>query len=174
MKKIKSLICLTITMTLLLGLYIQCFASQTPTIKVEKITNSTAVTATNKEQRNAQRVAYIKQQLLSHSFSTDKETEAVIRQGLKDCHITMSEKEIKKAVKLMSKIRSMGYDPKDIADQVDSIYSKNKAAIDNGSFSISDLGIDDLDTGKLAKKTLGIAAKGIVKTVKEFVKDIFR
>lgn len=163
----KKFISLLLTLTMVVGLVVTASASQT--IKVEKAGSSSVSV-----KEDSEIISYIKTQLMSHSFDSDKETEAVIRQGLKDCKVSMSESEIRKAVKLMSKLRSMGVEPKDIVDQVDSIYAKNKKAIDNGTFSLEDIGIEDLNTDKLVKKTISIAAKSVVKKIGNSIKNLFK
>ncbi len=114
-------------------------------------------------------ISYIKAQIAANDLETEEEIEAAIRKGMKDLDVSLSEDEIKTTVKLMMKIKAMGIDFNVLAEQADDIYAKYKTQIDNGTFNINDVKLEDLGLGKL----IGNAVGGFFKEVGESIKDFF-
>ncbi len=118
-------------------------------------------------------ISYIKAQIAANDLDTEEEIEAVIRQGMKDKNITLTEEEIQKIVDLMMKIKAMGIDFDVLAQQADDIYAKYKAQIDAGTFNINDVDLNDLGLGKLISNAVGNFFKGIGDSIKGFFGSLF-
>ena len=118
-------------------------------------------------------ISYIKAQIAANDLDTEEEIEAVIRQGMKDKNINLTEEEIQKIVDLMMKIKAMGIDFDVLAQQADDIYAKYKAQIDAGTFNIDDVDLNDLGIGKLISNAVGNFFKGIGDSIKSFFGSLF-
>lgn len=114
-------------------------------------------------------ISYIKAQIAANDLETEEEIEAAIRKGMKDLNVSLTEEEIKSTVSLMIKIKKMGIDFNVLAEQADDIYAKYKTQIDNGTFNIDDVKLEDLGLGKL----VGNAVGGFFKEVGDSIKDFF-
>jgi len=119
-------------------------------------------------------ISYIKAQIAANDLNTEEEIEAAIRKGMKDLNVTISEEDIKKIISLMMKIKAMGIDFNDLADQADDIYAKYKPMIDNGTFTLDDVDIEDLGLGKLVKKAFNNFTKEVTESVKDFFSGLFK
>ena len=100
-------------------------------------------------------ISYVKAQIAANDLNTEEEIEAAIRKGMKDLNVSLSEDEIKSTVSLMMKIKAMGIDYSVLAEQAEDIYAKYKTQIDNGTFNINDVKIEDLGLGKVISKSVG-------------------
>ena len=100
--------------------------------------------------------------------------EAAIRQGMKDLDIYLSEEEIAETVNLMMKIKAMGIDFNVLADQAGDIYAKYKTQIDNGTFNINDVSLEDLGLGKVIGNSVGNFFKDVGNSVKDFFGGLFK
>ena len=118
-------------------------------------------------------ISYIKAQIAANDLDTKEEIEAVIRQGMKDKNISLSEEEIQKIVDLMMKIKAMGIDFNVLAEQADDIYAKYKAQIDAGTFNIDNVDLNDLGIGKIISNAVGNFFKGIGDSIKSFFGSLF-
>ncbi|MFT3985718.1 MAG: DUF1002 domain-containing protein [Lachnospiraceae bacterium] len=118
-------------------------------------------------------ISYIKAQIAANDLDTEEEIEAVIRQGMKDKNISLTEEEIQKIVDLMMKIKAMGIDFSVLAEQADDIYAKYKAQIDAGTFNINDVDLNDLGLGKVISNAVGNFFKGIGDSIKSFFGTLF-
>ncbi len=119
-------------------------------------------------------ISYIKAQIAANDLNTEEEIEAAVRKGMKDLNVTLSEDEIKSTVSLMMKIKAMGIDFNVLAEQADDIYAKYKTQIDNGTFNINDVKIEDLGLGKLIGKSVGGFFKDVGDSVKDFFGGLFK
>lgn len=119
-------------------------------------------------------ISYIKAQIAANDLETEEQIEAAIRKGMKEKNVTLSETDIKKIVDLMMKIKAMGIDFNDLADQAEDIYAKYKPMIDNGTFSLDDVDIEDLGLGELIKKSATKLAVSIKDSVSDFFKGLFK
>lgn len=119
-------------------------------------------------------ISYVKAQIAANDLDTPEQIEAVIRQGMKDLNITLTEDEIKSTVDLMMKIKAMGIDFGVLADQAGDIYAKYKDQIDNGTFNINDVKLEDLGLGKVITKSVGNFFKEVGDSVKEFFGGLFK
>lgn len=118
-------------------------------------------------------ISYVKAQVASNDLDTDEEIEAVIRKGMEDYNVTLTEEEIRQIIDLMKKIKAMGIDYNVLLDQADDIYAKYKDQIDAGTFDIRDVSIEDLGLGEVIKKTVTGMFEGIGNTMKEFFGSLF-
>ncbi len=118
-------------------------------------------------------ISYIKAQIAANDLNTAAEIEAVIRQGMKDKNISLTEEEIQKIVNLMMKIKAMGIDFNVLAEQADDLYAKYKTQIDNGTFNIDDVDLNDLGIGKIVSNAVGNFFKNVGDTVKGFFSGLF-
>ncbi|MBO4902804.1 MAG: DUF1002 domain-containing protein [Lachnospiraceae bacterium] len=119
-------------------------------------------------------ISYIKAQVAANDLNTEEEIEAAVRKGMQDLNVSLSEEEIKSTVSLMMKIKSMGIDFNVLAEQADDIYAKYKTQIDNGTFNINDVKLEDLGLGKVISKSVGGFFKEVGDSVKEFFGGLFR
>lgn len=119
-------------------------------------------------------ISYIKAQIAANDLNTEEEIDAAIRKGMKDLNVTISESDIKKIIDLMMKIKAMGIDFNDLADQAEDIYAKYKPLIDNGTFSLDDVDLEDLGLGKIVKKAFNKFTKDVTDSVKDFFTGIFK
>ena len=119
-------------------------------------------------------ISYIKAQIAANDLNTEEEIEAAVRKGMKDLNVTLSEDEIRSTVSLMMKIKAMGIDFNVLAEQADDIYAKYKTQIDNGTFNINDVKIEDLGLGKLIGKSVGGFFKDVGDSVKDFFGGLFK
>ena len=97
----------------------------------------------------------------------------MVRQGMKDKNISLTEEEIQKIVNLMMKIKAMGIDFNVLAEQADDLYAKYKTQIDNGTFNIDDVDLNDLGIGKIVSNAVGNFFKNVGDTVKGFFSGLF-
>ncbi len=118
-------------------------------------------------------ISYIKAQIAANDLDTEEEIEAVIRQGMKDKNISLTEEEIQKIVDLMMKIKAMGIDFDVLAEQAGDIYAKYKAQIDAGTFNIDNVDLNDLGIGKIISNAVGNFFKGIGDSIKSFFGSLF-
>lgn len=119
-------------------------------------------------------ISYVKAQVAANDLNTKEEMEAAIRQGMKDLDIYLSEEEIAETVGLMMKIKAMGIDFNVLADQAGDIYAKYKTQIDNGTFNINDVSLEDLGLGKVIGKSVGNFFKDVGDSVKDFFGGLFK
>lgn len=119
-------------------------------------------------------ISYIKAQIAANDLDTEEQIEAAIRKGMKEKNVTLAESDIKKIVDLMMKIKEMGIDFNDLADQAGDIYAKYKPMIDNGTFSLDDVDIEDLGLGNLVKKSVKRIANNLKDSVSDFFKGLFK
>ena len=118
-------------------------------------------------------ISYVKAQIAANDLDTAEEIEAVIRQGMKDKNISLTEEEIKKIVDLMMKIKAMGIDFNVLAEQADDLYAKYKTQIDNGTFNIDDVDLNDLGIGKIVSNAVGNFFKSVGDSIKGFFGSLF-
>ncbi len=118
-------------------------------------------------------ISYIKAQVAANDLETEEEIEAAVRKGMKDLNVSLSEEEVKRIVNLMMKIKSMGIDFNVLAEQADDIYAKYKTQIDNGTFNINDVKLEDLGLGKLITKSVGNFFKEVGSSIKDFFGGLF-
>lgn len=118
-------------------------------------------------------ISYVKAQVAANDLDTKEEMEAAIRQGMKDLDIYLTEEEIATTVDLMMKIKAMGIDFNVLADQAGDIYSKYKTQIDNGTFNIEDVSLEDLGIGKIIGRSVGNFFKDVGETIKDFFVGLF-
>ena len=118
-------------------------------------------------------ISYVKAQIAANDLDTAEEIEAVIRQGMKDFNVTLTDEEIEETVNLMLKIKAMGIDFSVLADQAEDIYAKYKDQIDAGTFRIEDVSLEDLGIGKIISKSVGNFFTGIANGVKSFFGGLF-
>lgn len=119
-------------------------------------------------------ISYVKAQIAANDLDTPEQIEAAIRQGMKDLNVTLSEDEIKSTVNLMMKIKAMGIDFNVLADQAGDIYAKYKTQIDNGTFNINDVSLEDLGLGKVISRSVGNFFKDVGDSVKSFFGGLFK
>ncbi len=119
-------------------------------------------------------ISYIKAQVAANDLNTEEEIEAAVRQGMKDLNVSLTEDEIKSTVSLMMKIKSMGIDFNVLAEQADDIYAKYKTQIDNGTFNINDVKLEDLGLGKIISNSVGGFFKDVGDSVKSFFGGLFK
>ena len=119
-------------------------------------------------------ISYIKAQIAANDLNTEEEIEAAVRKGMKDLNVSLSEEEIKSTVSLMMKIKAMGIDYGVLAEQAEDIYAKYKTEIDNGTFNINDVKLEDLGLGKVISKSVGGFFKDVGDSVKEFFGGLFK
>lgn len=119
-------------------------------------------------------ISYVKAQVAANDLDTKEEMEAAIRQGMKDLNISLTEDEIATTVDLMMKIKAMGIDFNVLADQAGDIYAKYKTQIDNGTFNINDVSLEDLGLGKVISKSVGNFFKEVGDSVKDFFGGLFK
>lgn len=119
-------------------------------------------------------ISYIKAQIAANDLDTPEQIEAVIRKGMKDKNIELSEEEIKKTVDLMMKIKAMGIDFNVLASQAEDIYAKYKTQIDNGTFNIDDVDIKDLGIGKMISNAVGNFVSNVGSSIKSFFSGLFK
>lgn len=119
-------------------------------------------------------ISYVKAQIAANDLNTEEEIEAAIRQGMKDLNVTLTEEEIATTVSLMMKIKAMGIDFNVLADQAGDIYAKYKTQIDNGTFNINDVSLEDLGLGKVISKSVGGFFKEVGDSVKDFFGGLFK
>ncbi len=119
-------------------------------------------------------ISYIKAQVAANDLDTEEEIEAAVRKGMKDLNVSLSEEEIKSTVNLMMKIKAMGIDYNVLAEQAEDIYAKYKTQIDNGTFNINDVKLEDLGLGKVISKSVGGFFKEVGDSVKDFFGGLFR
>ncbi|MCR4739412.1 MAG: DUF1002 domain-containing protein [Lachnospiraceae bacterium] len=118
-------------------------------------------------------ISYIKAQIAANDLDTEEEIDAVIRQGMKDYNVTLSEDDIKDIIDLMMKIKDMGIDFNVLADQAEDIYAKYKDKIDAGTFRIQDVQIEDLGIGKILSSATNSFFKNFVDSVSTFFSGLF-
>lgn len=118
-------------------------------------------------------ISYIKAQIAANDLDTKEEIEAVIRQGMKDKNISLTEEEIQKIVDLMMKIKAMGIDFNVLAEQADDLYAKYKTQIDNGTFNIDNVDLKDLGIGKIVSNAVGNFFKSVGESIKSFFGSLF-
>jgi len=118
-------------------------------------------------------ISYIKAQIAANDLDTEEEIEAAIRQGMKDKNISLTDEEVQEIVDLMMKIKSMGIDFDVLAEQADDIYAKYKTQIDNGTFQISDVDINDLGIGKIISNAASNFIENVGNSVKSFFSKLF-
>ena len=118
-------------------------------------------------------ISYVKAQIAANDLDTEEEIDAVIRQGMQDFNVTLSEDDIKDITDLMMKIKAMGIDFNVLADQADDIYAKYKDKIDAGTFSIKDVQIEDLGLGKIIASATNTFFKNAVDAVGKFFSGLF-
>ena len=119
-------------------------------------------------------ISYVKAQVAANDLNTKEEMEAAIRQGMKDLNIYLTEEEIAETVNLMMKIKAMGIDFNVLADQAGDIYAKYKTQIDNGTFNINDVSLEDLGLGKVISNSVGNFFKDVGNSVKDFFGGLFK
>ncbi|MCR5221548.1 MAG: DUF1002 domain-containing protein [Lachnospiraceae bacterium] len=119
-------------------------------------------------------ISYIKAQIAANDLNTEEEIEAAVRKGMKDLNVSLSEEEIKSTVDLMMKIKAMGIDYGVLAEQAEDIYAKYKTQIDNGTFNINDVKLEDLGLGKVISKSVGGFFKEVGESMKDFFGGLFR
>ncbi|MBR4168961.1 MAG: DUF1002 domain-containing protein [Lachnospiraceae bacterium] len=119
-------------------------------------------------------ISYIKAQIAANDLNTEEEIEAAVRQGMKDLNVSLTEEEVKSTVSLMMKIKSMGIDFNVLAEQADDIYAKYKTQIDNGTFNINDVKLEDLGLGKIITQSVGGFFKDVGDSVKSFFGGLFK
>lgn len=119
-------------------------------------------------------ISYIKAQIAANDLNTKEEIEAAVRQGMKDLNVSLTEEEVKSTVSLMMKIKSMGIDFNVLAEQADDIYAKYKTQIDNGTFNINDVKLEDLGLGKIITQSVGGFFKDVGDSVKSFFGGLFK
>ena len=119
-------------------------------------------------------ISYIKAQIAANDLDTPEQIEAVIRKGMKEKNIELSEEEIKKTVDLMMKIKAMGIDFNVLASQAEDIYAKYKTQIDNGTFNIDDVDIKDLGIGKMISNAVGNFVSNVGSSIKSFFSGLFK
>ncbi|MBP5385579.1 MAG: DUF1002 domain-containing protein [Lachnospiraceae bacterium] len=119
-------------------------------------------------------ISYIKAQIAANDLNTEEEIEAAVRKGMKDLNVSLSEEEIKSTVSLMMKIKSMGIGFDVLAEQAGDIYAKYKTQIDNGTFNINDVKLEDLGLGKLIAKSVGGFFKDVGESIKDFFGGLFK
>lgn len=119
-------------------------------------------------------ISYVKAQVAANNLNTKEEMEAAIRQGMKDLNIYLTEEEIAETVNLMMKIKAMGIDFNVLADQAGDIYAKYKTQIDNGTFNINDVSLEDLGLGKVISNSVGNFFKDVGNSVKDFFGGLFK
>ncbi|MCR5357363.1 MAG: DUF1002 domain-containing protein [Lachnospiraceae bacterium] len=139
----------------------------------ELVTTGEIKEAVGNDAKAEEIISYVKAQIAANNLNTEEEIEAAIRQGMKDLDVQLSEEDIKKTVKLMMKIKSMGIDFNVLAEQADDIYAKYKDKINAGTFNIDDVSLEDLGLGKLVKNAVGGFFKDVGDTVKEFFSGLF-
>ncbi|MCR5267295.1 MAG: DUF1002 domain-containing protein [Lachnospiraceae bacterium] len=118
-------------------------------------------------------ISYIKAQVAANDLNTEEEIEAAVRKGMKDLNVSLSEDEIKSTVSLMMKIKAMGIDFNVLAEQADDIYAKYKTQIDNGTFNIDDVKLEDLGLGKIISNSVSGFFKDVGESVKSFFGGLF-
>lgn len=118
-------------------------------------------------------ISYVKAQVAANDLDTEEEIDAVIRQGMKDYNVTLTEEEITKIKQLMLKIKAMGIDYSVLLDQADDIYAKYKDKIDAGTFRIEDVNVEDLGLGKIVSNAVSNFFSEVGNTVKDFFSGLF-
>ena len=118
-------------------------------------------------------ISYVKAQVAANDLDTEEEIDAVIRQGMKDYNVTLTEEEIAKIKQLMLKIKAMGIDYSVLLDQADDIYAKYKDKIEAGTFRIEDVSVEDLGIGKIVTNAVSNFFDEVGKTVKGFFSGLF-
>ncbi|MCR5735924.1 MAG: DUF1002 domain-containing protein [Lachnospiraceae bacterium] len=118
-------------------------------------------------------ISYVKAQIAANDLNTEEEIDAVIRQGMKDYNVTLSEDDIKDITELMMKIKGMGIDFNVLADQAEDIYAKYKDKIDAGTFTIQDVKIEDLGLGKIVSSATNNFFKNAVDSISKFFSGLF-
>jgi len=159
---------------MVLGFAMTTFAA-TKTTNTTKTTNNTnSKKSTEDEASDKEIISYVKSLLNNGKFETEKDIESAVKKVINKYDISMTEKEIDKVVSLMYSLKSMGVEPKDISEQLDKLYEKYKPMIDNGTFSLEDITINDLGLDKVIKKGVNTLGKKITNGVKDFFTGIFR
>lgn len=139
----------------------------------ELVTTTEISQAVGSDAQAEELISYIKTVVATNDLNTREEIEAAIRKGMVDLNVTLSEDEIKQTVDLMMKIKAMGIDYAVLVEQADDIYAKYKDDINNGTFDLSKVDLNDAGLRSILQNALSNSFKNIGNGIKSFLAGLF-
>jgi len=139
----------------------------------ELVTTTELSQAVGSDAQAEELISYIKTVVATNDLNTREEIEAAIRKGMVDLNVTLTEDEINQTIDLMMKIKAMGIDYNVLVEQADDIYAKYKDDINNGTFDISKVDLNDVGLKAIIENALSNSFKNIGNGIKSFFAGLF-
>ena len=139
----------------------------------ELVTTSELSSSVGSDAQAEELISYLKTVVATNDLETEEEIDAAIRKGMTDFNVTLSEDEIKQIKDLMLKVKAMGIDYSVLLEQADDIYAKYKDDINNGTFDLSKVDLNDAGIKAILANALENSLKSIGNGIKDFFSGLF-